>query len=250
MEAAYYREYFDLERNHWWFRARAELLMAHLRDLLGGRRQLRILKVGAGPGRTSELLREFGDVTSVEYDGGCCHFTRQLTGIEMIQASITELPFPSDSFDLVCCFNVIEHVERDQDGVGELKRVCRPGGLVCVTVPAFMFLWSQHDEVNHHQRRYTASSLSEAMNGLEPVFESYFNFWLFFPIALFRLLASLLPRKQRADSGSDFFAVQSSLLDKVFYWIFHTETWLIGNRFRLPVGVSVLSTRRKNSVRP
>jgi SAM-dependent methyltransferase len=245
VEKSYYREYFDLERNHWWFRARAEVIVSHLRSVVKATGPLKILNVGAGPGRTSELLAEFGTVTSMEYDGDCCKFTKELTGLELLQASITELPFPTDSFDLVCCFDVIEHVERDRVGVEELRRVCRSGGLVCITVPAFMFLWSKHDEVNHHQRRYTASTLRSVTTGLSPVFESYFNFWLFFPISAFRLLASILPQKTREDSGSDFFAVQSPLLDRIFYTIFRTEAALIRFGIRLPVGVSILSTGRK-----
>ena len=248
MDKAYYREYYDLERKHWWFRARAEIIMAHLRGLTTKmNHRPRILNVGAATGHSSELLSELGEVTSVEYDGDCCVFTNALTGLELLRASITELPFSSDSFDLVCSFDVIEHVEDDQAAVAELYRVCRPGGLVSVTVPAFMFLWSQHDDINHHHRRYTAAMVRKVSEhaGLEPVFGSYFNFWLFFPIAAFRMIGSMLPKKSREDAGSDFFAVQSPLLDKVFYAIFRTELTPLRWGLRLPVGVSYLSTGRK-----
>jgi SAM-dependent methyltransferase len=249
MDQAYYREYFALERQHWWFRARAELLMGYLRRTLGSRSQsLRILNVGAATGRSSELLRQFGLVTSVEYDGPCCAFTRAQTGLDLVQASITHLPFPSDSFDLACCFDVIEHVQDDAAAVAELHRVCRGNGLMCFTVPAFMFLWSQHDQVNHHCRRYSGGQLREVIkrSGARLVFHSYFNFWLFFPIAGFRILQGLAPRKtSRQDAGSDFFAVQNPFLDKVFYAIFRTEAPLIRWGVRFPAGVSILSTWRK-----
>jgi SAM-dependent methyltransferase len=250
MDKAYYREYFDLERRHWWFRARAEILMGHLRRALGPSGQrLQILNVGAATGRSSELLSQFGQVTSVEYDWDCCAFTRSQTGLELVQASITQLPFPSGSFDLVCSFDVIEHVQDDSAAVDELRRVCRNNGLVSITVPAFMFLWSRHDDVNHHCRRYTGGQLRRVMakTGARPVFHSYFNFWLFFPIAAFRLLGLILPQKPREDAGSDFFAVQNQLLDKVFYAVFRTEAPLLRWGLRLPVGVSILSTWRKES---
>jgi len=247
MDKAYYREYYDLERKHWWFRARSEILMSHLRRLLDGRTDLWILNVGAATGRSSELLRELGRVVSVEYDADCCAFTRSRTDLELMQASILDLPFASGTFDLVCAFDVIEHVENDARGVTELSRVCRPGGFVCLTVPAFSFLWSRHDEVNHHYRRYTRAQVQvvASPSGLQPVFHTYFNFWLFFPIAGFRLLSRIFPGKPREDAGSDFFSVQNSLLDRMFYGIFRSETAILRTGVRFPVGVSILSTWKK-----
>ncbi len=247
MDKAYYREYFELERTHWWFRARAEILMGHLERLLASRQTPRILNVGAATGHSSELLAKLGEVVSVEYEGDCCALTRARTGLDLMQASILELPFRDSSFDVVCAFDVIEHVEDDASAVAELGRVCRPGGLICITVPAFQFLWSRHDDVNHHRRRYTGAGLHHLLKGtgIQPVFHSYFNFWLFFPIAAFRLLAAVLPEKRRQDAGSDFFAVRNPFLDGLFYWVFHSEAAILRWGLRFPVGVSILSTWRK-----
>jgi len=235
-----------LERSHWWFRARSEILMNGLKITVPSGGHLKILNVGVATGGSTELLRELGHVTSVEYDRDCCAFTSAQPGFEVLQASITQLPFSAGQFDLVCAFDVIEHVEEDGKAVSELSRVCRKGGVVCVTVPAFMFLWSRHDDVNHHFRRYTSAQLHQliARPGMERLLHSYFNFWLFIPIASFRLLSRILPQKKsRKDAGSDFFVLQSPLLDRIFYWIFRTEAPLI--RMGLPVGVSIISTWRK-----
>jgi hypothetical protein len=123
--------------------------------------------------------------------------------------------------------------------------------VVCVTVPAFMFLWSQHDDVNHHCRRYTSIQLRRLLSsrGLELLFHSYFNFWLFFPIAALRLLTAVLPKRKRNDAGSDFFTMRNALLDKIFYLILRSEAWLLFSGLRLPVGVSVLSSSRKAAER-
>ncbi len=248
MDKQYYREYFDLEREHWWFRARAEILMGLLHDSKSGdAKPLRILNVGAATGRSSELLSQLGQVTSLEYDGDCCEFTRSKTGLELTRASITELPFRDQSFDLVCAFDVIEHVEDDTTAARELARVCSPGGRVCGTVPAFMFLWSNHDDVNHHYRRYTRAGLRTLLQktALRPDFVSYFNFWLFFPIASYRLLEGLRPKKQREDAGSDFFAMRSGFIDKLLYVVFRSEMLPLRAGLPLPVGVSIVSTWRK-----
>jgi len=249
MDKQYYREYFALEREHWWFRARSEILMGHLRTMVKSRGPLKILNVGAATGRSTELLGQFGKVTSVEYDGDCCEFTRSNTGLELTRASITTLPFRDEEFDLVCAFDVIEHVEDDATAVSEMTRVCSTGGLVCVTVPAFMFLWSHHDHINHHCRRYTGQGLREVLRKtrMRSVFQSYFNFWLFFPIALYRIVERWRKPVQREDAGSDFFAMRNKMLDRLLYVILRTEGFLLDTGLRLPVGVSILSTWRKET---
>lgn len=249
MNALYYQEYYELERKHWWFLARGEIIMAHLELMLADRtatgQKLRILNIGAATGRSSELLSRLGEVSSVEYDRECCLFTKEKLGIDIIHASILELPYDEEQFDLVCAFDVIEHVADDGLAVQEMHRVCRKDGLICVTVPAYEFLWSQHDEVNQHFRRYTARQLRKLFETTGSCrYLSYFNFWLFFPIAFFRLLAKILPlqNKSRKDAGSDFFVMGGSLLQKIFYRIFRSELFFIKNKIRLWTGVSLITT--------
>lgn len=249
MNTQYYQEYYELERKHWWFLARGEIIMAHLELLLADKiksgQPLQILNIGAATGRSSELLSALGQVVSLEYDRDCCLFTKEKLGIDIIQASVLDLPFEDGQFDLVCAFDVIEHVADDGLAVQEMHRVCRPGGLICVTVPAYQFLWSQHDEVNQHFRRYTAGQLRNLFKRTGDCrYLSYFNFWLFFPIAFFRLLAKVLPlqKRNRADAGSDFFVMNSGIVQKIFYRIFRSELFFIKYKIRLWAGVSLITS--------
>ncbi|HKR04883.1 MAG TPA: class I SAM-dependent methyltransferase, partial [Bacteroidia bacterium] len=195
MNEPYYREYYQLERNNWWFKVRAQIIMQHLKKVLKHENDLKILNIGAATGRTSELLNQFGNVTSLEYDKDCCEFVRQKLKMEIINGSILELPFADKTFDLVCAFDVIEHVENDFAGVEEMKRVCKSGGIICVTVPAFMQLWSHHDVVNQHYRRYLMPGLLKLFNDQEGqiIYKTYFNSILFIPIYFFRLLSKIVP---------------------------------------------------------
>ena len=198
MNQAYYQEYYHIEREHWWFLVRNKIIMNHLRGKLPANRPLKILNVGVATGYSSQLLAEFGQVKSVEYDQECYEFTKATVPIDLIQGSILELPFENDSYDLVCAFDVIEHVVEHELAVQEMQRVCKSSGLVCVTVPAFQFLWNQHDDVNHHVRRYTRPLLESLFQKTGRIrFSSYFNFLLFFPIAGFRLLSKILPLHER-----------------------------------------------------
>jgi SAM-dependent methyltransferase len=250
MDKNYYKRYYTLEREHWWFSARAELLMSHIRRVFANRTDLKILNVGAATGYSSELLQQFGAVTSVEFDEECYEFTRNVVKIPIQQGSILDLDFPDNTFDLVCAFDVIEHVEDDRLAVSEMRRVAKSGGIMFVSVPAFMFLWSEHDVVNHHFRRYTSKILRRLFSEYDaPIFHSYFNFWLFFPIAAVRLLARLFTKKHLVkpeDAQSDFDNFKSgSIVNTVLRSVFLSENIFLKHFISLPVGVSILSSWRK-----
>jgi SAM-dependent methyltransferase len=250
MDRSYYREYYTLEREHWWFRARSNILSAQLAEMVGRlHRRPTILNIGAALGASSEMLSRYGDVTSVEYDKECCDFVRQHAARHFINASITELPFRSGCFDIVCAFDVIEHVQDDARAVLEMIRVCRPGGVVAVTVPAFKLLWSHHDEVNHHQRRYRLPALRQLFQGPgQPILESYFNVALFPPIAMLRAVTRLVPQSWiRRGAGSDFTLVENRWLDGLFYRVLNSETAWLRRGGTFPFGVSAFLSWQKGS---
>jgi SAM-dependent methyltransferase len=251
MEKQYYQEYYELERKNWWFRVRNQILMERIKKIIPRGKPLKILNVGVATGSTSELLCKFGEVTSIEYDKECAEFTQKKTGLPIINGSILELPFEDKSFDLVCAFDVIEHVEDDIKGVSELKRVCKSDSWVIVSVPAFMFLWSHHDVINHHFRRYTMQLLKEVflkeING-KIAYATYFNSFLFLPIATFRLASELIPQKWiRKGTGADnhIFA-QESLTSKLLFQIFNIEKPLLNGGLTFPFGVSAMLCWKKN----
>lgn len=253
MQHEYYREYYELERQHWWFTAREAILCGYIESMQKSGKlakgPLQILNVGCGPGRSSQYLSQFGNVVSIEYDKHCCEFASELTGLDIQHGSITELQFADDSFDLVCAFDVIEHVEDDKLAVSELKRVANESGNVLITVPAFMGLWSHHDVINHHFRRYRKHQVQKLFAGSEgkEVFSSYFNFFLFPPIFVFRSVSNLLKSgEKRSGSGSDFEAFKPGLLNKILYWFMRPEGWLMDSGLRFPFGVSVLYSWKKH----
>ena len=254
MDNLYYKEYYDLERKHWWFVGREKIITNQITKLLNENRlvnkKLKILNIGCSTGRSSEYLSHFGNVTSIEYDKECCEFAIQKTGLEIINGSITELPFDENIFDLVCAFDVIEHVDDDVLAVSEMKRVAKKNGILFVTVPAYMSLWSHHDVINHHFRRYKATEIKNLFkkdnNGIE-LFSTYFNFFLFLPIYAVRVISNLLKLgKKRKGSGSDFETFNNKILNNFLLSILNLENKLVKNYIKLPFGVSYLFIWRKN----
>lgn len=247
MDKIYYEEYFELERNHWWFRARKEIINSLLKKNVTGNNN-HVLNVGAATGETSTWLSNYGPVTSVEYEKDCCDFVKQKLNLDFIPASITALPFPENKFELVTAFDVIEHVEDHYKAVAEMIRVCKPGGLVAVTVPAFEFMWSKHDDINHHQRRYRIRELKklfEDHNG-KIIFKSYFNTILFLPVALTRMLANLFPFiVNRKGSGSDFSYSGGSIFTFLFFRLMKSENFWLTKGISFPFGISLILLFRK-----
>ena len=252
MDTLYFKEYFHIEREHWYFRARYFVIMTHIKMLLNSKAgSIKILNVGVATGHSSELLSQFGEVKSVEFDEECYNFTKRKLNIDIINSSILDLPFNDNSFDLVCAFDVVEHVEDDKLAVSELQRVCKKGGIVTITVPAFMFLWSRHDEINQHFKRYRKKEISRLFDEkrISILYHSYYNFFLFIPISIFRLLNKLfgLTKSSKNNTGSDF-SVNSnndSIISKILYWIFKNENWFVKNKITMPFGVSIICSIEK-----
>ncbi len=251
MEKIYYKEYFELERSHWWFKARLKIIEKRVIKIVRGLNKpgIKILNVGVATGLTTNMLEKYGDVISVEYDKDCCKFLEETVGIKAINASLTDLPFNNNNFDLICAFDVIEHIEDDLKALDEIRRVLSDDGFFFITIPAFNFLWSKHDEINHHYRRYNLKELTKKIqkSNMAVNFQSYFNFWLFTPILITRLLFNIFPRRNKEDtSGSDFeLSGNSKIINKILYLVFLSENILIKNNIKLPFGLSLLVTGRK-----
>lgn len=257
MNKAYYTEYYTLERQHWWFRARLEILAAmvdkHQPTPAG--KSLSILNAGIATGATTTMLETFGRVTSLEYDTACCAFVEEKLGLSVVNASLTELPFDDNTFDLICAFDVIEHIEDDLLALREIRRCLRPGGKVLLTVPAFEALWSEHDVVNHHFRRYRRDAFADLQQraGLTVAYKSYFNSLLFVPIATVRGLSRLTGGRASARTEAEQHAARSDferfntegLGNKVLYRIFRREKRLLTGGWNLPCGVSILTVASK-----
>lgn len=254
MDKNYYRKYYDYERTHWWFITRNTLLMKIIEKNIPVTSQLKILNVGAGTGFTSELLGRYGTVTSIEYEQSCVELVNEKTNLHLIEGSILNLQYGDNTFDLVCAFDVIEHVEDDTKAVSEIIRVAKKDGHVFVSVPAFNSLWSRHDEINHHFRRYKQEqvlSLFKQRNNLQSIYYTYFNFFLFIPIYFARKSAGIIRKlkgtkiPQSTQLSTDFDIAGKGFLSALLKWIFSIEIPVVEKKQKLPFGVSFTLLAKK-----
>jgi len=207
MELETYEEMYRLEDRHWWFVGKRLLVRALLKDALA-QPDLRILDVGCGTGGllahlhtgTGAATRAVGVDRSEAALGFCGR--RGLRSVAC--AETTQLPFRASTFDVVLLLDVLEHVPDEAALLAEIRRVLRPGGTALISVPAYQWLWSGHDDVLHHLRRYTAARLERLLGpgGFRVSRLTYTNVALLFPAIVVR---AVLPRVGlRPREGTDF----------------------------------------------
>lgn len=244
MDPQDYRLMAALENEHWWYLGRRRILQA-LIERLALPPGPEILEAGCGTGGNLAMLSGFGRVSGFEPDSFALDAARRRRpDVELKPGSLPGgVPF-TGPFDMVCAFDVIEHVERDSESLRVLHDALKPGGYALFTVPAFMFLWSRHDETHHHFRRYTVPAFRALLAGagFEVAFISYYNSLLFPAIALMRFAKTVLRREDVPDEKMPRWKAMNALLA----FIFSSERHIL-KRVRLPAGVSIVAVCRRRA---
>jgi SAM-dependent methyltransferase len=229
-----YREHYEVEDRHWWFRGRWAVIEAML-----SRTELpaepRILDAGCGTGGNLQRYDRIGKATGVDPSPDAVRFCHGRGFTSVQQAGLESLPFPDDSFDLIVATDVVEHIAAENQALRELRRVAAPNGVLLLTVPAYMWMWSKEDENLHHKRRYTRARLRKAVRqaGWQPRIATYFNSLLLPPIAV----ARRLPRRASGEKAE--LERTPAFLDGPLSLPMRLEARLIRAGVSLPAGVSV-----------
>lgn len=177
-----------LEDSHWWFTSRTEALLGILDRGVPGN-SLRVLDVGCGAGNMIHHLSRYGKVIGIDNNPVPLRIAKQ-RGYDARLAPAEDMPFDDETFGLVTALDVIEHCDDDMQILRECYRVCTPGGLIAITVPALQWLWSNNDLINDHKRRYSAPHLRAKLNevGFSIRRMTYNNFFIF-PMAAALILS-------------------------------------------------------------
>jgi SAM-dependent methyltransferase len=232
-----------VDEHHWWYRGRRRVIRAEL-DRLPLPVGARVLDAGCGSGRTLQELVDYGDVSGIELNTDAAALARDRALGDVQVGRLEELPWEDQTFDLITCLDVIEHVPDDTAALSELRRVCRTGGWLLVTVPAYQALWSRHDEANHHYRRYSRAALraAAASGGWQLERMSSFNSLLLAPAAAVRLAQRRLGTHNGYTNDLD---LGPAWLNDVLERPLALEaSWLARGR-TLPAGLSLLAVLRR-----
>ncbi len=168
-------------------------------------------------------------------------FARRGCVSPLVRGSVLALPFRDGSFDLVLCADVLYHEEVPDDlaALREFHRVLRPGGFLCVNVPAFDSLSSAHDRAMHTARRYTRGRLRARLMsaGFAPSRVVYWNGLLFLPAALVRLI------RKGSGKGSEIGMPPTPL--NALLWLLARFDAALALRGLLPAGLSIAALARR-----
>jgi 2-polyprenyl-3-methyl-5-hydroxy-6-metoxy-1,4-benzoquinol methylase len=245
MEESYYKKYFVLEKEHWFFRVRKKILFYFIKKY--AKFGSKVFDFGCGSGYLVGELQKMGydasgtDVSTEAIEFGLSKGVRNLSAVQDGEIKPLE-----GGFDLILALDVVEHMEDDSRAIRAIEGALKPGGIAIITVPAYQWMWGVQDDVNHHFRRYTMSSLVEVIKGannFKIIRKTYFNTFLFLPIAIVRIISKWLNLKGRESD----FEIDNQILSALFYFIFNLETRLL-KFISFPFGVSILVVLEKTKL--
>ena len=243
-----YEAMYDLEDEYWWFVARRKLVQEIVTGELEDRSGARLLDVGCGTGSNLAAMGESSNSFGIDMSTEALTYCRR-RGIEgVVHSRVETLPFPDESFEVITALDMLEHTDDDLAALAELRRVLEPDALLLITVPAYGFLWSEHDEALKHRRRYTAHELRNKLTvtGFTVERSTYFITALFFPILFMRVLQGLRKRSTQPQTSVQ---LLPGWLNSILIFMLDLERMLI-RHFNLPFGVSILALARPRQPRP
>lgn len=242
MNVEMYRIFSEIQKKHWWFVTRKNIVLDFIGRYLTRNDQMKVLDIGCGSGLMLNALDEVGQTFGMDMSDEAINFSKEVFDGRVEKGALPDqLPYQNNFFDLITALDVIEHIDNDIDSISAIRALLVPGGKAVFTVPAYMFLWSAHDEMNQHKRRYTLPELNEKLvqSGFTVEKITYYNTLLFPLIFVVRMLNNILQRDGNSDTD-----MPGRLMNYLLKKIFGFEKYLL-RYINLPFGVSILAVVKK-----
>jgi SAM-dependent methyltransferase len=246
MEREHQERYGQLGEGYWWLAGKYRILADLLRGAFRPEKvNPRVLDLGCGPGNFMDILARHGRPFGSDFSVDALRYCIERGYTRLASADFHHLPFRTDSFDLVTCVDVLEHLRDDERAAAELARVLAPGGLLMMTVPAFQSLWGDHDILYGHYRRYRVPSLRARLEGagLQVERATYFEPLYLPPLFVYRKWKLLLPRRAGLAQRDDFVAV-GPRLNRFLTGMLAAERFVLRHA-DIPFGVTIVALARK-----
>jgi len=237
-----YEKLYKFEHFYWWHVGRRDILNSFLKRFLKNREN-QILEIGCGTGGNLEILSKWGKVTGLDISERALGLCRKRGFNNLLLGKGEQMNFPDKSFDLVVALDVLEHIKDDKRVLEESWRVLKEGGYSLATVPAYQFLWSEHDEALEHYRRYSLLDFSNKLRqaGFNIVKMSYLVSFVFPAVLGYRILRKILFPKSKKNIAYVFLPKPINFF---FTILLKLESFLL-KYFNLPFGTSIICIAQK-----
>jgi SAM-dependent methyltransferase len=256
-DPAFYPAHFHRDEGHFWFRARNQILACLVKQIaLNWPSGYRVLEIGCGIGTVLRMLEKVcdrGRVFGMDLLPEGLKFARRQTSSPLVQGD-TSLPPFKERFELICLFDVLEHLEGDLQSLRNLKSLLEEKGVLLLTVPAHQSLWSYADEVSCHFRRYAPAGLEKtiAEAGYRVFYCSEFMMGLYPLLWLGRWFSGLGLKLRGGGEKSKKDLARAELrpipvVNELLTCFLAQEARLIARRIRLPLGTSILAVACKEA---
>lgn len=248
MDKEYESLYHTEEEKNWWFVARRDMLLKFF-DRYKIPKDAKILDIGCASGAFLLLLKNLGytNLTALDYSPEAIEQVKK-NGIENAYVMDGHKPeFDDNSFDVLISSDSLEHLENDELALGNWHKLLKPEGVVFILVPAYNFLWTEHDDVNYHFRRYTRTMLTQKATkaGFEIVHSGYNYVLLFIPTAIVRGILRLMSRRQKHDPASGGQILKLPFIVNKLFIMYQKFENTISKYVTMPFGVTTFVVLKK-----
>lgn len=246
MDKEYELKYHKLEKDYWWFRARRDIIFKLLLQLKVNYYS-KIMDLGCAGGHLIYFLEKkgFRNISGIDISKEAIKKCRENSLRKTFVRNCVDTKFKDEEFDVLIASDILEHIKADSNALREWNRILKKDGILIIFVPAFGFLWSKHDDVNCHYRRYSLKKLVDDLkeNKFDISKASYWNFSLFVPIAFIRIFQNFTSKTSK-DSGNQLFKI-SNKINNAFLYLLKFENRLLEKSLIYPFGVSVFAVGKK-----
>lgn len=248
MQEIVYHKNYELENNYFWFISRQNILTKIIRKLVKLNKNAEILDIGCGTGGFASALKDSVDnnVLCLDTEEIALEYCKKRGLNNIYKGLLTDFDFSKNNIEFALMLDVIEHIENDSEVVSQVYDTLQEGGYFLATVPAYQWMWSHHDIIHMHYRRYSKKHFEDLLKsqGFQIIYSSYFNTFLF-PIVWLKRQFDRLLKKEKED-GNPIDEVPK-IINSVFEKIFSLESLFIP-KISLPFGLSIVVLAKKGNI--
>ncbi len=241
MDTQIYHLQYIAEEKFWWFQVRNKLVYELILRYCKIIPFSKVLDIGCGTGGFTKQLANSFEVIGLDSSDIAINYCRKRGLQNVLCGKLDDFDFKNEMLHMITLLDVIEHIENDEEMLKKANNILHDNGYIVISVPAYQWLWSNHDVLHHHYRRYTKKSLINLIKkqNFEIIYSSYFNTLLFLPALILRFWGKITGKKSKTELDNP-----EPLLNPVFKFIFNLERKIL-KIFKFPFGLSIIVIAKK-----